>query len=119
MEVDDGGKISIDDTQHHGGSRSVRVDGGGGYCDHVFLSNTSAFGKLTGQVWVRMFMRLGDVLLLPDHHVALYREQVDLDGASIGIRVTEAASRCGAVCDSVYEIDHFENYMLRLVKTKQ
>jgi hypothetical protein len=51
-------------------------------------------------------MRVGDVLLLPDHHVALYREQVDLDGASIGIRVTEAASRCGAgtrcpVCPSV------------------
>jgi hypothetical protein len=64
-------------------------------------------------------MRIGDVLLLPDHHVALYREQVDLDGASIGIRVTEAASRCGAVCDSVYEIDHFEDYMLRRFKTKQ
>jgi hypothetical protein len=56
-------------------------------------------------------MRVGDVLLLPDSHVAL--EQVDLDGASIGIRVTEAASRCGAVCDSIYEIDHFQNYMLR------
>jgi hypothetical protein len=38
---------------------------------------------------------------------------VDLDGASIGIRVTEAASRCGAVCDSIYEIDHFQDYMLR------
>jgi hypothetical protein len=58
-------------------------------------------------------MRVGDVLLLPDRHVALYREQVDLDGASIGIRVTEAASRCGAVCDSIYEIDHFQGYMLR------
>ena len=58
-------------------------------------------------------MRVRDVLLLPDHHVALYREQVDLDGASIAVRVTEAASRCGAVCDSIYEIDHFRDYMLR------
>jgi hypothetical protein len=58
-------------------------------------------------------VRVGDVLLLPDRHVALYREQVDLDGASIGIRVTEAASRCGAVCDSIYEIDHFQDYMQR------
>jgi hypothetical protein len=37
-------------------------------------------------------MRVGDVLLLPDHHVAL---------ASIAVRVTEAASRCVAVCDSI------------------
>jgi hypothetical protein len=38
---------------------------------------------------------------------------VDLDGASIGIRVTEAASRYGAVCDSIYEIDHLKDYALR------
>jgi hypothetical protein len=82
-------------------------------------AGTSELPDLTEPVAQLHHMRLGDVLLLPDHHVALYREQVDLDGASIGIRVTEAASRCGAVCDSVYEIDHFENYMLRRVKTKQ
>ncbi len=75
--------------------------------------STSELPDLTEPVAQLNRMRTGDVLLLPDHHVALYREQVDLDGASIGIRVTEAASRCGAVCDSVYEIDHFQDYMLR------
>jgi hypothetical protein len=82
-------------------------------------AGTSELPDLTQPVAQLHHMHIGDVLLLPDHHVALYREQVDLDGASIGIRVTEAASRCGAVCDSVYEIDHFEDYMLRRFKTKQ
>ena len=76
-------------------------------------AGTSELPDLTEPVARLDRMRIGDVLLLPDHHVALYREQVDLDGASIGIRVTEAASRCGAVCDTVYEIDHFQGYMLR------
>jgi hypothetical protein len=76
-------------------------------------AGTSELPDLTEPVARLDRMRVGDVLLLPDRHVALYREQVDLDGASIGIRVTEAASRCGAVCDSVYEIDHFQGYMLR------
>jgi hypothetical protein len=82
-------------------------------------AGTYELPDLTEPVAQLHHMQLGDVLLLPDHHVALYREQVDLDGASIGIRVTEAASRCGAVCDSVYEIDHFEDYMLRRLKTKR
>jgi hypothetical protein len=76
-------------------------------------AGTSELPDLTEPVARLDRMRVGDVLLLPDHHVALYREQVDLDGASIGIRVTEASSRCGAVCDSIYEIDHFQDYMLR------
>jgi hypothetical protein len=82
-------------------------------------AGTYELPELTQPVDQLHHMHIGDLLLLPDHHVALYREQVDLDGASIGIRVTEAGSRCGAVCDSVYEIDHFEDYMLRRFKTKQ
>jgi hypothetical protein len=55
-------------------------------------AGTSELADLTEPVARLDRMRVGDVLLLPDHHAALYREQVDLDGASIGIRVTEAAS---------------------------
>jgi hypothetical protein len=58
-------------------------------------------------------MRVGDALLLAGVHVVLYREQVMPDGASLYLRVTEATSRCGSVCDSVYEIDYFHNYTLR------
>jgi hypothetical protein len=58
-------------------------------------------------------LRIGDALLLAGNHVVLYRRQVLQDGASLSIHVTEAASRCGSVCDSIYEIDRFHNYTLR------
>jgi hypothetical protein len=58
-------------------------------------------------------LRLGDAFLLPGHHVMLYRQQVRTDGASLAIRVTHAAPRCGAVCDSIFEIDFFHDYALR------
>ena len=47
-------------------------------------AGTSELPDLTEPVARLDRMHVGDVLLLPDHHVALYREQVDLDGASIG-----------------------------------
>jgi len=78
---------------------------------------TSDLAQVTARVDRLDRMRVGDALLLPDHHIALYRGQVEPDGASLAIRVTEAASRCGLVCDSTYEIDHFHGYALRRSKT--
>ena len=49
----------------------------------------------------------------PRWEIALYRQQEKPYGASLAIRATEASSRCGAVCDSLYEIDHFQDYALR------
>jgi hypothetical protein len=63
------------------------------------------------------FMREGDAFLHSGIHVMLYRGQVMIDGGSVAIRVTEASSRCGAVCDSVYEIDQFQDFTLRRRKT--
>jgi hypothetical protein len=74
---------------------------------------TSELPEVTERVATLDQMRIGDALLLPDHHVALYRDQVKPDGASLAIRVTEASSRCGSVCDSVYEIDRFHGFALR------
>jgi hypothetical protein len=78
---------------------------------------TSELPQVTERVAALDRMRIGDALLLPEHHIALYREQMKPDGASLAIRVTEASSRCGSVCDSVYEIDHFHGYALRRSKT--
>ena len=78
---------------------------------------TSDLAQVTARVDRLDRMRVGDALLLPDHHIALYRGQAEPDGASLAIRVTEAASRCGSVCDSTYEIDHFHGYALRRSKT--
>ena len=78
---------------------------------------TSELSEVTRRVETLQHMRVGDALLLPEHHIALYRGQVKTDGASLAIRVTEATSRCGSVCDSVYEIDHFNGFALRRLKT--
>lgn len=55
------GRISIDGAQAHSGSRSVRVDGGGGYCNHVFMSS-SAISGLGTTVYGRFFVRLENLL---------------------------------------------------------
>ncbi len=52
------GKLAVDDSQAHSGKHSVRVDGGGGYCDHIFFANSSAIAGLGAQVYARLFLRL-------------------------------------------------------------
>jgi hypothetical protein len=53
------GTLAVDDSQAHSGTHSVRVDGGGGYCDHVFIDNTAVMPTLGPQVYARLFVRLG------------------------------------------------------------
>jgi hypothetical protein len=53
------GTLAVDDSQAHGGKHSVRVGGGGGYCDHVFIANTAVMPSLGPQVYARLFVRLG------------------------------------------------------------
>jgi hypothetical protein len=50
------GTVTMDSTQAHSGTRSVRVNGGGGYCNHVFFRPKT---PLTGQgpVYARFFVR--------------------------------------------------------------
>ena len=56
------GTLAIDDAVAHSGKHSVRIDGGGGYCDHVFFANASVVPALGSEVYVRLFVRLGDPL---------------------------------------------------------
>jgi hypothetical protein len=53
------GTLTVDGSQAHSGKHSVMVTGGGGYCDHVFISNASVIGALGPQVYTRVFVRLG------------------------------------------------------------
>lgn len=57
------GTLAIDDVVAHSGSRSLRIDGGGGYCDHVFAAHTMAIEEIGtvvyGRVWVRFESKLG------------------------------------------------------------
>ena len=52
------GTLTVDATQAHSGKQSVKVNGGGGYCDHIFISNASAIAALGPQVYTRVFVRL-------------------------------------------------------------
>jgi len=48
-----GGKVTLDSSQAHSGKNSVRVDGAGGYCGHIFFGTTKV---PSGDVYVRAWM---------------------------------------------------------------
>jgi hypothetical protein len=66
----------VDDTQAHSGSRSVRVDGGGGYCDHVWLSSPAITG-VGSVVYARFFVRVQTALGNPHVSFLAMRDAAD------------------------------------------
>lgn len=54
------GAIAIDDSQAHHGTRSVKVTGAGGYCNHVFFATPIAMARPT--TWIRFFVRFDAAL---------------------------------------------------------
>ena len=54
------GKLAVASDQAHSGARSLRVDGGGGYCDHIFIAHTAALTDLGDQAYGRFYLRLSD-----------------------------------------------------------
>ncbi len=55
------GTLSIDDTVAHSGTRSVKVVGQAGYCNHIFMAN-SVMATLGKVAYGRFFVRLQDTL---------------------------------------------------------
>ena len=53
VDCSQGGKVTLDSTQAHSGKNSVRVDGAGGYCGHIFFGTTAV---PSGDVYVRAWM---------------------------------------------------------------
>ncbi|MEU8111124.1 cellulose-binding domain-containing protein [Micromonospora sp. NPDC048947] len=51
------GSATIDTATTHSGSRSVRINGAAGYCNHVFIRSTKNLGSVGnvryGRIWVR------------------------------------------------------------------
>jgi hypothetical protein len=56
------GVIATDATQAHSGTRSAKVTGGGGYCDHVFLGASLPPAAGGSTVWGRFFVRFDSAL---------------------------------------------------------
>ena len=59
------GTATVDSTVAHSGTRSIRIDGGAGYCNHVFLTRTA--GIPTGPLFARFYVRHSTAL--PTDHV--------------------------------------------------
>lgn len=52
----------IDDTQSHSGTKSVKVTGTGGYCNHIFFGATSPVAATGTHVFGRMYVRFASAL---------------------------------------------------------
>lgn len=72
------GALSIDTGVAHSGSASVRVDGGGGYCDHVFIAHSAALPSIGPVVHGRVFVRFEAAL--GQGHVTFMALKDDADG---------------------------------------
>lgn len=52
-DCDQGGMVSLDSSVAHSGKNSMRVDGAGGFCGHMFFGTENI---PTGDVYVRAYM---------------------------------------------------------------
>ncbi|GAA3767498.1 cellulose binding domain-containing protein [Micromonospora maritima] len=72
------GTATVDTAVAHSGTRSVRVDGRAGYCNHVFVRPVADLTPV-GRTWhVRFYVRHS--VPLPGGHVALAALRDDADG---------------------------------------
>ncbi len=75
------GTLAIDDQVDYRGGSSLRVDGAGGYCDHIFIANEGAMAAIAGEgspVYGRFYLRLGAAL--GSGHVTFLTLRDDADG---------------------------------------
>ena len=74
------GTLAVDDSQAHTGKHSMKVNGGGGYCDHVFIANASVIGGLGPQIYTRLFVRLGAPLGAGHVSFLAMKDSADMGG---------------------------------------
>jgi len=72
------GSATVDGSVAHSGSKSIRVNGQGGYCNHVFIANRSVVGSLGQTIYGRFFMRLSAPL--GDNHTTFMAMKDAADG---------------------------------------
>jgi hypothetical protein len=72
------GAVAVDSAVAHSGTRSFRVDGRAGFCNHAFVGRTD-IGTVGGVVFGRFFVRHST--LLPDGHVTMMAMRDSNDGS--------------------------------------
>jgi hypothetical protein len=70
------GAAVVDTATTHDGTRSVRIDGRAGYCNHVFVATTRGIGG--SALYARFFVR--HTTTLPDAHVTFLAMKDTADG---------------------------------------
>lgn len=85
------GTASVDTEVAHSGSRSLRVDGGTGYCNHAFVASTADLSSAGPVIHVRMWVR--HTTALPAAHVTF----VSLPDASQSGRSLRVGGQNGAL----------------------
>ncbi|MEO3814944.1 hypothetical protein ABGB17_38610, partial [Sphaerisporangium sp. B11E5] len=63
------GTATIDTTQAHSGGKSLRVAGGGNYCNHIFVGTTKNVSSIGPVVYGRMWIR--HTTALPAAHITM------------------------------------------------
>ena len=69
-------KPMVDDSQHHSGTRSLKVAGTANFCDYAMVGNAAAFSTIGSVVYGRYYVRLETAL--PAGHTAfmIFPDQV-------------------------------------------
>ncbi|KAJ4341536.1 hypothetical protein N0V95_007182 [Ascochyta clinopodiicola] len=81
-DCNQGGKITLDTTTAHTGKNSIRVDGAGGYCGHIFVGTNKV---PTGDVYVRTYFKAAKAFT--DSHVTFITHPDPAQGANKHLRI--------------------------------
>ncbi|KAF1952240.1 hypothetical protein CC80DRAFT_479871 [Byssothecium circinans] len=74
-DCNQGGKVTLDSSQAHSGKNSMRVDGAGGFCGHIFFQTKKI---PAGDVYVRTWVKASKALT--DSHVTF----ITMDDSGLG-----------------------------------
>ncbi|KAI1081646.1 hypothetical protein F5B20DRAFT_50586 [Whalleya microplaca] len=81
-DCNQGGAVSLDTSVAHSGSNSIRVDGAGGFCGHIFFGTTEV---PSGDVYVRTYLQASKALT--DSHVSFITMPDAAQGANKHLRI--------------------------------
>lgn len=77
-----GGKVTLDTSTAHSGKNSIRVDGAGGFCGHIFFGTTKV---PSGDVYVRTWLKASKALT--SSHVSFITMSDSAQGADKHLRI--------------------------------
>ncbi|KAK6062541.1 hypothetical protein SCUP234_09213 [Seiridium cupressi] len=82
VDCNQGGAVTLDSTTAYSGTNSIRVDGAGGYCGHIFVGTTKI---PVGDVYVRAYVKASKALT--DSHVSFITMPDTAQGTNKHLRI--------------------------------